>query len=212
MNRTRSQVMRWRIKMVGVALVATGSWGCDRTAATPDTVASGPDKLPLPVVRADTSHAAIVAQAESLYVFGRERQPVTVSDRRFKGPYVADESIPRMTIATAKLKSGITPPAHRIIARIRSARDYPKMGIDSGYNYVWRSSWDSAAAATWVTKVVPRDTSTAMHLLTRDPRNQEFTHGMSAMEPRLVRIQVHSAAIGACLDDPICPSGHCGYY
>jgi len=39
----------------------------------------------------------------------------------------------------------------------------------------------------------------------------EYSHGDPA-EPRLVMKQVHSFALAACLEDRICPSGHCGYY
>jgi hypothetical protein len=204
-------------KAVHVMLAAlfVAAWGCGRSGDHPDTTQVEPSALPettpLPPVLSDTSSGSIVREAQKLYDYGLERPPIAVRDAAFKGPYVPDDSLPRMWIATAKLK-GSTRPPHRIIARIRSERAYPPMGIDSGYNYIWRNSWDSTAAERWVTKIVAGNTRTKQHRLRRDPRRHEYTHGRSPLEPRLVRIKVHSVAIGACLDDPVCPSGHCGYY
>jgi hypothetical protein len=116
-----------------------------------------------------------------------------------------------MTIATAKLKPNMPQPAHRIIARIRSDAPYASMGIQSGFNYVWRNSWSDADTTSWITRVISRDSLTALDLI-RDPRRLEYTHGNSAKEPRLVILKVHSIALAVCLDDPMCPTGHCGYY
>ena len=156
----------------------------------------------------------IVAAAESLYTYGPERPQLAVRDTAFPGPYVSsNDSLPRMWIATATLKESTRRPPERIIARIRSEHAYPKAGIDSGYNYVSRSTWrsDSGSAASWVTMIVSHDTLTKSHVLTRDTRKKEYTHG-DPTEPRLVRVTVHSVAFGACFDDPMCPTGHCGYY
>jgi hypothetical protein len=116
-----------------------------------------------------------------------------------------------MTIATMRLKSGKPQPSHRLIARIKSDGDYPAMGIHEGMNLVWRSSWDSTTAGSWVTKIVPLAPFMPEHVLTRDPRMHEFTGG-DPREPRLVRVTVASVAFAACLDDPMCGSGHCGYW
>ena len=194
------------VVIVGLALSGCGdkSERRDSTAVRPDSVA--PSRA-LPA----TSNAATIAEAESLYMYGSERPQQTLVDRDFPGPVVGDDSLPRMWIATATLKDSTTRPATRIIARIRSERAYPQAGIDSGYNYVWRSSWDTSAASSWQTKIISHDPAKKAHLLTRDPRKKEYSHG-NAREPRLLRVKVHSVAFGACFDDPMCPTGHCGYY
>lgn len=191
-------------------------WSCTGSEARPDTSGASAgrttDSTSNLVTTQDTSRASEIRAAQELYDYGKERTPLTVSDRKFEGPYVPDDSIPRMWISSAKLKANVRQPASRIIARIRSERAYPPMGIVAGYNYVWRNSWDERTASRWVTKIIPSDKSVDEHQLMRDARRQEYTHGKSPIEPRLVRIQVHSMAIGLCLDDPICSSGHCGYY
>jgi hypothetical protein len=160
----------------------------------------------------DTTNAGIVRQAGSLYDYGRERPPAAIKDSAFPGPVVEDPpGAPNMSIATATLKEGVTQPPHRILARIHSSGDYAPMGIRAGDNYIWRSSWDSTKAASWVTSIVPGDSAATRHTLQRDARLTEYTHG-DAAEPRLVRITVHSLAIGVCLSDPVCTSGHCGYW
>jgi hypothetical protein len=206
---------RWRgaVNLVAGMALLSGS-GCRKEPERADSLATRPDTIPTSLARPLASpNAAILVEAESLYTFGRERPQMTIDDRGFPGPYVADDSLPRMWIATATLKDSTHRPYGRILARIRSARAYPKAGIDSGYNYVWRNTWkaDSMSALSWETKIIPRDPLKKPYLLTRDPRKHEYTHG-EAKEPRLVRVKVHSMGFGACFDDPICPTGHCGYF
>lgn len=154
----------------------------------------------------------VLREAKSLYDYGPERPPVTLNDPDFKGPVVADRTIPPMWISTATLKKGVSVPRSRILARIRSERSYAPMGIVAGYNYIWRNSRDTSVANRWVTQVVPADAKVRGHDLRRDGRLREYTHGDPA-EPRLVILHVHSEALGACLEDQLCrPTGHCGYY
>ena len=200
---------RWGGVAGAVAVLA--SVGCTKTSDRGDTTAGRADTTPKPEARSVLPRASIAVEAESLYSYGRERPQVTVKDPEFRGPYVANDSLPRMWIATATLKKGVRRPPQRIIARIRSERPYPKAGIDSGYNYVVRSSWDAKEAKSWETKIVSADSRFDPYVLTRDRRMREYTHG-DAREPRLVRVLVHSVGFGACFDDPICPTGHCGYY
>jgi hypothetical protein len=203
---------RWGWTGVMVVLVVLAAWGCRKESGSVDT--PNPSPVPVPPAPHPSTSEAIIAEAESLYTYARERPQLAVNDSGFPGPYVKDEdSLPRMWIAAATLKDTAHRPAGRIIARIRSERAYPMAGIDSGYNYVWRNTWrtDSATAASWEMKIVSHDTATKAHTLTRDFRKHEYTHG-DAREPRLVRVKVHSVAFGACFDDPICPTGHCGYY
>lgn len=204
MDRSKpSSWVRAALVLGGFVLVASG---CPNSV-----VHSNDDLIPIASSR-DTSSVAIVRQARALYDYGPERAPLTITDRDFQGPHVADGTIPRMWIATAKLKRASPMPGYRIIARIRSERAYRPMGIQAGENYIWRNSWDSTAAGSWQTKIVPGDVSAKQFALTRDPRKIEYTHG-DPMEPRLVRVLVASEGLGACLDDPVCqPMGHCGYY
>ena len=199
----------------------TSSWvratlliGCFTIAASGchSSIAHSNEDLAAIAASTDTSSVSIVRQARSLYDYGPERPPLTITDHGFPGPHVADGTIPRMWIATATLKRSSPIPSYRIVARIRSARAYPPMGIQAGENYIWRSSWDSAAAASWKTKLVPGDVAAMQHALVRDFRKIEYTHG-DPLEPRLVRILVASEGLGVCLDDPVCqPMGHCGSY
>lgn len=85
------------------------------------------------------------------------------------------------------------------------------MGLQAGDNYIWRSSRDTAAAGSWVTRIVSGDSASTSYILRRDPSRTEYTHG-DPFEPRLVRFILRSEALGACLDDPSCATGHCGYY
>lgn len=161
---------------------------------------------------ADTSSVLIVRHAQELYDFGRERPPVEIRDTAFRGP-VTDDSmrVPRLSIATATRRPGVVQQPYEIIARIRSDIDYLPMGLHAGDNYIWRKAARTADAKSWVTAIVSERDSTGVYRLRRDPRLLEFTHG-AASEPRLVRITVHSWAIAACLSDPVCTSGHCGYW
>lgn len=196
---------------VAVTLVALAGGGCARSSDRIDTTAVRSDTTPKRQARSALTRASIAREADSLYSYGLERPQITIKDPEFRGPYVANDSLPRMWIATATLKQGMRRPPQRIIARIRSERAYPKAGIDSGYNYVVRSSWDTREAKSWVTKIVSGSGRLDSYTLTRDRRLREYTHG-NAREPRLVRVMVHSVGFGACFDDPICPTGHCAYF
>jgi len=198
-------------------LTAGGACGSDRTPAdTPAVTPVGSSAAATPVgssaaVMPDTSRAAILREAESLYTYDRdERPPLSRNDKDFKGPVVDDSMVPQVRIATARLKDPSRRPRYRIIARINSDAPYDSLGLGKGYSYVWRNSWDDAQADTWVTKIIASDSTRPEHVLVRDPRYIAYSHG-NAREPRLVRIKVHSLALGICVDDPRC-GGHCGYY
>jgi hypothetical protein len=179
--------------------VSTGTLALALLACAPRLVTDVPD-------------AQVRRDAVSLYDFGPERPPINADDPGFQGPVVPDGQIPRMTIATATLKPNVPVPKDRIIARIRSERAYPPMGIAAGTNYIWRNSRDARRAKDWKTLIVGGDSAMTRHVLQRDARHMPYSHGDPA-EPRLVVLHVHSVALGACLDDPMCsPSGHCGYY
>jgi hypothetical protein len=158
-----------------------------------------------------TTQQEVIQEAAANYDFDAERPPLRIRDPQFPGAVSPGDAGPTMTISTMHLKPGRERGSHRLIARIKSEGDYPAMGIYTGMNYIWRSSWDTTGAAAWVTKVVSTKPSTPEHVLARDPRMHEYTTGDPA-EPRLVHVTKASFAIAACLDDPMCGSGHCGYF
>lgn len=180
--------------------------GCDALWKTPY-------QEPAPIYITGTpEQQATYVEALSDYDIDEERAPSEVTIRSFPKPALPEALAPHMTIATMHLKSGRARPAsHRLIARITSDGDYPAMGIYTGANFVWRNSWDSTAVATWVTKIVPTKPFMPDYTLTRDPGMHQFTSG-DPRQPRLVRITVASVAFAACLDDPMCPTGHCSYW
>lgn len=198
----RRHARSWRVVSGTLVVFSVALSGCRLQSGSPSTGERG----------ADTSRAAIVREAQSLYDYGSERPPIATVDHEFRGPVVDDGTIPRMWIATATLKRGVTRPAHRIVARIRSTGAYPAMGIAQGDNYIWRSTWDTGRDSRATAMIVSVDSSSKPHQLLRDERKIEYSHGADPAEPRLVLMKVHSVALGACLEDRICPSGHCGYY
>ena len=215
MERTQA-VMGSASRLASAAALIVVVVGCRPDADNADSARTTPvasvDSGARTTAISDTSSRSVIREARTLYDYGRERPPLAIRDTAYTGPYVSDDSIPRVWIATASLKANAPRPKTRIIARIRSERAFAPLGIVAGYNYVWRNSWDTAAVARWATRIVPDDSVAKPHDLVRDARKHEYTRGMSPMEPRLVRIKVHSTALGLCLDDPICPTGHCGYY
>jgi hypothetical protein len=188
----RSPVPYGRAALAGLAILAA-------------FVAQGCRPEPKPLQR------TIAQQADSNYEFGPAREAVNITDPAYPGTVTA--GLPRypMRIATATLKPGRPPTADRIIALITSDGDYAPLGIAKGRNYVWRNSRDTAQKATWITKVVPADSAKPDYVLHRDARHREYTSGNPA-EPRLVQVTVASYAFDLCLDDPACPTMHCGYW
>ena len=196
----------WNVcTLASIGVLALTSWGCPKSSSSP-VVRPAEDER-----SADTSRTSIIRQAVRDYDYGPERPPFMITDPDFPGTVVADGSIPRMTIATATRKPGVPPPSDQILARIRSVRAYPPMGLAEGDNYIVRSSRDTAMSGALVTQIIPLNRAAARYGLTRDSRKHEYTHG-DPREPRLVIIKVHSVALGVCLEDPVCGTGHCGYY
>jgi hypothetical protein len=158
------------------------------------------------------THYTVAQEGDALYDFEAPgREPVRMTDPDFSGPTVRDGQVPHVVIQTATLKPGKVRPEGRIIARIYSDSAYRNLGLQRGYNYVWRNSWNDADTATWVTKIIPQENA-GEHVLTRDSRHLQYARDMPAKVPRLVILRVNSEALTICLDDPGCPTGHCGYF
>jgi hypothetical protein len=108
----------------------------------------------------------------------------------------------------------ITSPAPEgkvILARVHSNKAYAHMGVADGYNYVWRDQrLPRPFKHWWKTYMVPEKGADPKRL---KRGKEEYSHGDST-EPRLVVMSDRGTgltAFGACLDDPNCGSGHCGY-
>lgn len=160
--------------------------------------------------------AAIVASAQSDYDYeSPERGADTADDPDdLENDGVEAGSAPTMTIARATLKGSATgAPDSEVLARITSSAAYDKLGISAGVNYVWRDRRDPPKDdLTWKMYVVPADLTVKMEKWKRDGKKKAYTHG-EPHQPRLVVASKDKATIafGACLDDPVCGSGHCGY-
>jgi hypothetical protein len=198
----------WQARVALAAVAAVLAAGCEK----PKDVQQPPQVITVSDTQGlSAAQAALVVEAVTEYDIGPERTPLAIRDSLFPGAVTAGDAAPTMTIATLHLKSGHARPGHRLIARIKSNGDYADMGIHTGMNFIWRSSWDSTAAATWVTKVIPTKPAAPEYILHRDARLHEYTSGDPA-EPRLVRVTKASFSFAACLEDPMCGSGHCGYW
>jgi hypothetical protein len=195
-------------RLAVVSLVAVSFVGC-RSLFFPR---GEPD--PGGISERTTTQALILSEANRDYDFGPELPAVSRIDRTFPGPTAPDSAAPTMTMAVMTLKAGVARPPQRIIARITSDRDYPLMGIYEGVNFVWRNTWDSTAvaAATWENRVTSDNPGLPDHVLVRDARLNQFPPTGTQHTPSILKLSVNSIAFEACLDDPVCPSGHCGYY
>lgn len=158
--------------------------------------------------------AAILASAKSSDYTYEDPARIAVSARDptdITHPGVPEASAPTMTIAKAIRASTPTPLTEEVLAKIVSDRAYPDLGLRPGDNYVWRYRADPVAA-NWQVWVVSDNPSHMGKQLSRSAH--DFTDG-NHTQPRIVRARRTTAAavvaFGACLEDPVCPSGHCGY-
>lgn len=157
-----------------------------------------------------------VLDAQDDYDAGPERAPATEADTLVPGMTLQpDDDAPTMTIATLTLKPGRVRRSRRLLARITSNKDYAPMGIAKGQNLVWRDTWDSTAvaAAAWHSVLTPTTRpGRPDHVLVRDPRPNRYPPSVVPHQPRLIRLTIRSFAFVLCLDDPMCPTGHCGNF
>lgn len=178
------------------------------------TLASGCNLINRALGRGLTDSQAAIREVENDYDVGPERPAITENDPDYQGPTAPDTAAPgTITIATMRLKQGRPRGSRQLLARITSDKDYPLMGIVEGQNFVWRNTWDSTAvaAATWVNTLTPAKVGSPDHVLSRDPRLNRYPALVTPHQPRLLKLVVNSFAFIACLDDPACGTGHCGY-
>lgn len=196
MTLANRSIVQSRVVACGVLLIAAAA-GCSHL---------------LGHVRTATQSAILEAQND--YDVGSERPPVAENDPIFAGPTAPDAAAPAViTIATMTLKPGHPRGPRQLLARITSDRDYAPLGIAAGQNFVWRNSWDSStvAAARWANTITPASAGRPDHVLTRDPRLNRYPATIPH-QPRLLKLAVRSIGFIVCLDDPMCSTGHCGYF
>jgi hypothetical protein len=181
------------------ASVLLSMQACDRTPKGADT-AQARAKKPDP--------AAVAALAKS-YDFVDPAAPVDAVTPLPDGTAVPEGAAPTvLTIARAVPTASPAPSGEVILALVNSNKAYPPLGIEVGDNWIWRNQAD-ADPKKWDTYMVPAAAGSDPKKLKRD--NKEYSNG-SHEQPRLVRsINKAVLSFGACLDDPACGSGHCGY-
>jgi hypothetical protein len=154
----------------------------------------------------------LIVEAAKDYDVGPERPATPETDRTFPGPTAPDSAAPTsITIASMTLKPGRPRGPRQLMARITSDKAYPLMGIVEGQNFIWRNTWDSTDVAS-VNTLTPAKAGAPDHVLTRDYRPNRYPAVDRPHRPRLLKLTVNSIAFVACLDDPGCGTGHCGFY
>lgn len=149
---------------------------------------------------------AVMDLAKS-YDFVNPSAPVD-ANTALPGQPVPDTDAPNMTIARAVAKMSPAPVGFVILAVVTSDKAYKPLGIEPGLNYIWRDETD-ADAKKWETYMVPANVKSDPKKMKRE--NTKYSEGEHT-EPRLVRTLTRAQfSFGACLEDPACGSGHCGY-
>jgi hypothetical protein len=143
------------------------------------------------------------------YTFVNPSGPVAPMNPLPSGTGVPTTEAPSaITIARAVPTVAPAPSGKVILALVHSDRSYKHLGIAEGDNYVWRDESDPKPKK-WVTFMVPAGAGSDPKQLKRGKK--KYSDGEHS-EPRLVRAVTRlGVAFGACLDDPACGSGHCGY-
>jgi hypothetical protein len=150
---------------------------------------------------------AVIALANS-YSFVNPSGPVNAITPLPPGDGVDEKDVPTMTIARAVPKVAPAPAGYVILALVNSDKPYKRLGVETGDNYVWRDETD-ADSKNWDTYMVPASPTSDPKKLKRE--SKKYSDGEHT-EPRLVRSVTRAEfSFGACLEDPACGSGHCGY-
>jgi hypothetical protein len=159
------------------------------------------------------SQAEVLKLAAS-YTFPNPRAPVApIAD--LPNPDLPDTDAPtKLTIARAV---PITPPGpvdRVLMAVVYSDKPYKRLGIEVGNNYIFRDSSEHDPKK-FETYMVPADPGSSGDAKKLKRASEKFSDG-DHTEPRLVRTVTKlmtgsMLAFGACLEDPGCGSGHCGY-
>lgn len=160
------------------------------------------------ITRKKPDPADVFALAKS-YQFVDPQGPIDPVNPLPPGTGVKDSDAPtKITIARAVPTATPAPTGKVILALVNSDKEYKPLGIEEGDNYIYRDETDPDSTK-WETYMVPvKAGSNPKHMKRDKERYSEGDH----TQPRLVRVLTKSlVAFGACLDDPACQSGHCGY-
>ncbi|NUO38942.1 MAG: hypothetical protein HOQ19_03520 [Gemmatimonadaceae bacterium] len=120
----------------------------------------------------------------------------------------------KITIARAVPITSPGPSGRVLMALVYSNKSVKRLGIEEGNNYIFRDS-TSRDPKTFETYMVPADPGSSGDAKRLKRASEKFSDG-DHTEPRLVKsaakVMTRSMlAFGACLEDPGCTSGHCGY-
>lgn len=202
------------IKTIGCCIASMLMMGCARNREEP-------------VASKQPDHHAVVASA-SRYDFDAPMPPVpaVVPASAVGNEGVAGTGPDTITIAWAHLKPRLPPdPKSQIIALIHSSAAYKPLHIPAGDSYLWRDKFDPTDSKdhSWKLWIIPKDESDGdvkkwkrwkgevefsdVHVNPKQPHiivvHKEVSDGVHAL--------VDGIAFGACIDDPVCSAGHCGY-
>jgi hypothetical protein len=159
------------------------------------------------------TQAEVIELAKS-YDFPNAKEPVApIAD--LPDPDLPEADAPtKLTIARAVPKTPPGPVGRVLMALVYSDKPYKRLGIEEGNNYVFRDSTgkDPKKFETYMVPADPKSSGDAKKLKRDSDKYSEGDH----TEPRLVktaakRMTGTMLAFGACLEDPGCTSGHCGY-
>ena len=159
------------------------------------------------------TQAEVIELAKS-YTFPNPTAPVApIAD--LPNPDLPDTDAPtKITIARAVPNTPPGPSGRVLMALVYSDKPYKRLGIEAGNNYIFRDSTEKDPKK-FETYMVPADAGSSGDAKKLKRAPEKFSDG-DHTEPRLVKttakVMTRSLlAFGACLEDPGCGSGHCGY-
>lgn len=156
-------------------------------------------------------HLALLHEAEASYIFGPDIEASRV-DAALIGKERAVK-ITKFTMAKAQPVAGVADTeTTKVIARLYVDRDYPRLGLIRGVNYIVRivslRAVNGQVARGFEYVIVPKDVNAKMYYLKLDANKIVGHHPPEAM---IGQVDEANAVLICCLDDPICqPVGHCG--
>jgi hypothetical protein len=195
----------WRFHHAALLAAAALSLLACTKSGNPDAKSAARDKKP--------TQAEVIELAKS-YTFPNPREPVApIAD--LPNPDLPESEVPTtFTIARAVPVTPPGPVGRVLMALVYSNKPYKRLGIETGNNYIFRDSTERDAKK-FETYMVPADPGSSGDAKKLKRASEKFSDG-DHTEPRLVKsaTKVMTGALfafGACLEDPGCGSGHCGY-
>jgi hypothetical protein len=200
-----------RVVVIGVAVSFIGCGDGDKRpedTAGSSRVAS--DSGAASVTAPPPDYAEIARSGRTQYRYGGAQDPIDAT-RPDELVNPEDPGVePTMTFARATLNAGESAYG-KVIGRIVSNIDVPRLGIRSGVNYVWQKRIGTDTS-TWDFYTVPDADPSRGRPLRRGSQFTDAghpgTHLVRARKQTVGPPLAVSFAFGVCTDD--CPSGHCG--